>query len=170
MKKSGRTLKARLYGLKHLSSRLKRARHFRGHGVHSPYVYNIVRKVFMQRELFAERCDLYAALKERGIAERRCVQLQNLVAHCGYEAWSIDRMAECDFIVCTLDTTFDKLQAYADYAREHRLTLCILDPYNNANRWEVCRGIVERHPSTTVDNRAYLLVFNNHLPKQVFVL
>ena len=170
MKRSGRTLKARLYGIKHLSSRLKRARHFRGHGVHSPYVYDLVRKVFMQSKLVAERHDLYEALKEHGTPERRCIQLQNLVAHCGYEAWSIDRIAECAFIVCTLDTTFDKLQAYADYAREQRLTLCILDPYNNANRWEVCRGIVERHPSTTVDNRAYLLVFNNHLPKQVFVL
>lgn len=170
MKRSGRTLKQRLYGLKHLSSRIKRARHFRGHGVHSPYVYNIVRKVFMQSNLVSERHDLYAALKEYGIAERRCVQLQNLVAHCGYETWRIDTIEECAFIVCTLDTTYDKLQPYVEYAREHGVTLCIMDPYNNANRWEVCRGIVERHPSTTVDNRAYLLVFNNHLPKQVFVL
>ena len=170
MKRSGRTLKQRLYGLKHLSSRIKRARHFRGHGVHSPYVYDIVRKVFMQSKLVSERHDLYAALREHDSAERRCVQLQNLVAHCRYEAWTIDNMEECHFIVCTLDTTFDRLQAYVDYAREHKLTLCIMDPYNNAQRWDVCRTIVAEHRSTTVDNRAYLLVFNNHLPKQVFVL
>ena len=79
-------------------------------------------------------------------------------------------MEECDIVVCTLDTTYEHLQEYVEYAREHKLTLCIMDPYNNANRWEVCRAIVEQHRSTTVDNRAYLLVFNNHLPKQVFVL
>lgn len=170
MKRSGRTLKARLYGLKHLSSRIKRARFFRGHGVHSPYVYNIVRKVFMQCKLVAQRDDLYEALKGCGVAERRCVQLQNLVEHCGYDEWKIDTIEACDFLVCTLATTYDMLQPYVDYARKHGITLCIMDPYNNANRWEVCRSIVENHPSTTVDNRAYLLVFNNHLPKQVFIL
>ena len=170
MKRSGRTLKARLYGLKHLPSRIRRARHFRGHGVHSPYVDNIVRKVFMQSKLVCECRDLYAALKSRAVAERRCVELQNLVAHCGYQSWRIDTVEACDFIVCTLDTTYDALQSYVEYAREHGVTLCILDPYNNASRWEVCRTIVENHPSTTVDKRAYLLVFNNHLPKQVFVL
>ena len=55
MKRSGRTLKQRLYGLKHLPTHLRRARFFRGHGVHSPYVYDIVRKVFMQRELVSKR-------------------------------------------------------------------------------------------------------------------
>lgn len=170
MKRSGRTLKQRLYGLRHLPTQLRRARHFRGHGVHSPYVYNIVRKIFMQSKLVADTRDLYDALLARGEAERRCVQLQNLVAHCKYHSWRIDAMEECDIIVCTLNTTYDHLQEYVAYARERKLTLCIMDPYNNANRWEVCRTIVEQHRSTTVDNRAYLLVFNNHLPKQVFVL
>lgn len=170
MKRSGRTLKQRLYGLKHLPTHLRRARHFRGHGVHSPYIYNIVRKVFMQSKLVADARDLYDALVARGIVLRRCVQLQNLVEHCGYKSWGIDAQAECDILVCTLSTTYAHLQEYVEYAREHKLTLCIMDPYNNANRWEVCRTIVEQHRSTTVDNRAYLLVFNNHLPKQVFVL
>lgn len=170
MKKSGRTLKQRLYGLKHLPTHMRRVRHFRGHGVHSPYVYNIVRKVFMQRVLVAESRDLHDALMARGIAPRRCVQLQNLVSHCGYQSWRIDSMEHCDFIVCTLDVTYEHLQEYVEYAREHKLTLCIMSPYGNASRWDMCRKIVEHHRSTTVDNRAYLLVFNNHLPKQKFVL
>lgn len=170
MKRSGRTLKQRLYGLKHLPTQLRRARFFRGHGVHSPYVYDIVRKVFMQRELVTEHHDLYDALMALGVAKRRCTQLQNLVEHCGYDSWAIDAMEERSFVVATLDTTFEHLSAYAQFARERCITLCIMAPYNNANRWAVCREIVEEHPSTTVDNRAYLLVFNNHLPKQRFIL
>ena len=32
----------------------------------------------------------------------------------------------------------------------------------------LCAQIVSGHRSTTVDNRAYLLIFNNYLPKQHF--
>ena len=170
MKRSGRTLKQRLYGFKLLAEQLHRARYFRGHGVHSPYVYNIVRKVFMQRRLFAETTDLYDALVARGIARRRAVQLQNLVAHCGYGTWRMDGMERCDFIVCTLAVDAAELARYAAFAREEGLTLCIMSPYKDSLRKAACRAMVDEHPSTTVDNRAYLLVFNNHLPKQKFVL
>lgn len=170
MKKSGRTLKQRLYGIKLVAEQLHRARYFRGHGVHSPYVYSIVRKVFMQRKLFALGTDLYDALMERGVARHRAVQLQNLVAHCGYTSWRVDRMEHCDMLLCTLDVAPAELRDYAAFARREGLTLCILSPYKERVRKAACRAIVDEHPSTTVDNRAYLLVFNNHLPKQKFIL
>ena len=73
MKRSGRTLKQRLQDLSYLPSYIRRARYFRGHGVHSPYIYKIVRQVFMQRKLYNPECDIYTTLEERGIAKRRCV-------------------------------------------------------------------------------------------------
>ena len=167
MKRSGRTLRHRL---QLVAEQLYRARYFRGHGVHSPYVYSIVRKVFMQSRLTAHATDLHDALMAKGVAHRRCVQLQNLVAHCGYHSWKIDNMERCDFVVCTLAVASAELRDYAAYAREHGITLCIMSPYKCAERRDVCRAIVAEHPSTTVDNRAYLLVFNNHLPKQKFIL
>lgn len=170
MKRSGRTLKQRLYGLKHLPSRLRRARHFRGHGVHSPYVYDIVRQVFMQSKLMGDDHLLYDRLVALGVPQRRSVQLNNLATHCGYTRWAIDSLEPVDMIVATLATTYEHLEEYAAYAREQRATLCIVAPYNNANRWNVCKGLVDGHPSTTVDNRGYLLLFNNHLPKQRFRL
>lgn len=168
MKRSGRTLKQRLYGLKHLSSRLSRARYFRGHGVHSPYIYNIVRQVFMCSKLSGEEHTLYDALQAKGVAKRRAIQLQNLVQHCDYATWSIDEVSAVPFIVATLDTPSEMLSSYATCAREHGATLCVMDPYYNAERWSVCERLIDEHPSTTVDNRAYLLIFNNHLPLQRF--
>lgn len=44
----GRSIYGRVAGLK---NRLVRARYFRGHGVHSPFVYAIVRQVFMRHDL-----------------------------------------------------------------------------------------------------------------------
>jgi len=91
MKISGRNIKRRLYGLRKLPSNLKRARYFRGHGVHSPFVYAVVRQVFMRSRLFPEGAtDLYYELLARGISQRRAVQLQNLMTHCGYESFDID--------------------------------------------------------------------------------
>ena len=113
---------------------------------------------------------MYTALRQRNIAERRCVQLQNLITHCGYERWAIDSMEACDLMVCTLDTPHDDLKRYACFAQEHHITLCIIEPYRSSQRWEVCREILDNHSSTTIDNRAYVLVFNNHLPKQRYTL
>ncbi len=170
MKRSGRTLKQRLYGIKHVGSYLCRARYFRGHGVHSPYIYSIVRHVFMSSKLNAEHRDLYNALLTYDVPKRRATELQNLVAHCNYASWSIDNLKECDMLVATMNTTCEYLEEYASYAKERGITLCIMRPYNNAERWAVCSRIIEEHQSTTVDNRGYLLVFNNHLPKQRFRL
>ena len=52
MRIGGHHIGFRLSGrLSELRNRLARARYFRGHGVHSPFVYDIVREVFMRREL-----------------------------------------------------------------------------------------------------------------------
>lgn len=122
----------------------------------------------MCSKLKAENNPLYDALLAKGVAKRRAVQLQNLVLHCEYASWSIDSLVDMPFIVATLETTYDHLKEYAAYAREHGATLCIMSPYHNAERWAVCDRLINEHPSTTVDNRAYLLIFNNHLPKQRF--
>lgn len=171
MKISGRNIGRRLYGLRTLPSRLKRARYFRGHGVHSPYVYDIVRKVFMKSKLQTSRTDLYECLRSRGISRRRATQLQNLLVHCGYDTFGIDRASErVDMLVATLATEAERLPQLAAEAERNRSTLCVMSPYLSAERQGACRRIVDAHPSTSVDNRGYLLLFNNHLPRQRFKL
>ena len=66
----------RLYGVTRLGNRVSRARYFRGHGVHSPFVYAIVRQVFMQSKPVAED-ELLASFLEAGIPRKRAVQLRN---------------------------------------------------------------------------------------------
>lgn len=124
----------------------------------------------MSSKLNADGCDLHDALLDCGVPRRRAIELQNLVHHCRYTSWSIDSIQKCDMLVATMNTTYEYLDEYARYAQEQGVTLCIIRPYDNANRWAVCSRIIEEHPSTTVDNRGYLLVFNNHLPKQRFRL
>ena len=170
MKISGRTILQRLYGVTRWGNRLSRARYFRGHGVHSPFVYAIVRQVFMQSKPIAED-ELYTSLLSAGIPRKRAVQLRNLASHCSYSKVGIDcGCAERDFVVLSAAFPTDRLFAAAEEARACGTTLAIVAPYANRKRDEECRRIIDTHRSTTVDNRGYLLVFNNHLPKQHFKL
>ncbi|MBE6195967.1 MAG: hypothetical protein E7137_02600 [Rikenellaceae bacterium] len=171
MKKSGRTLKQRLYGLGQLPGRVARARYFRGHGVHSPYVYSIVRQVFMQRNLLTARRDLCDELLALGAPRRRAIQLQNLMIHCGYATYAINCLpAACPYAIVTSEVDEATTLALVGKAEEQGCTLVLASPYNCRERTELCQRIVAHHKCTSVDNRGYLILFNNHLPKQHFKL
>jgi hypothetical protein len=73
-------------------------------------------------------------------------------------------------VIATVARAAMTLAEMADKACEAGVTLCILSPALDRERDMACRKIVEAHPSTSVDNRGYLLLFNNHLPKQKFRL
>lgn len=170
MKITGRNIKRRLYGLRTLPSNLKRARYFRGHGVHSPFVYAIVRQVFMRSTFISDERTLYNALIDQGVAKRRALQLQNLMEHLHYTSFCIDSTAEADMIIATADYPTAQLSAMATTAREQGCTLCIIAPSLDSERDRECKRLVAEHTCTSVDNRGYLLLFNNHLPKQKFRL
>ncbi len=174
MKITGRNIKRRLYGLSRLPDNIKRARYWRGHGVHSPFVYSIVRDVFMCRKLKSENNNLYQQLISLGVSLRRAIELQNLLEHCRYSSFGIDcdveQMEGKNFVVATLKCDAPTLQQMAARATDLQTTLCILSPAYEQSRDKACKALVEAHRCTSIDNRGYLLLFNNHLPKQKFRL
>jgi hypothetical protein len=171
MKQNGRTLKQRLFGIRYLPDRLARVRHFRGHGVHSPYIYAIVRQVFMVKDLKEGDRTLYEDLLALGAPKRRAVQLQNLKIHCGYRHHAVNRIEEkSELVILTSDLGEAESRALFREAAVRRVTLVISRPYACRERIQFCDSLIEEHPCTSVDNRGYLLIFNNHLPKQHFRL
>ena len=171
MKITGRNIKRRLYGIGKLPNRLSRAKYFRGHGVHSPFVYAIVRQVFMKSRLATDDRTLYDALQAAGVPAKRAVQLQNLCLHCGYADFELNGIREgLDLVILTREYPTDGLRAVVDEAKRTGATVAIMAPYDGRERENECRTIVAAHRGTTVDNRGYLLVFNNGLPKQHFRL
>ena len=150
-----------------LRNRLSRARYFRGHGVHSPFVYDLVRTVFMHHELYEGDRRLYETLLARGVEPRRAVQLQNLAIHCGYATFGMNR-ADADLCIATRELPRSETLALVRAASEGGHTVAVLSPYEGRDRQTLCAQIVAGHRSTTVDNRGYLLIFNNNLPKQHF--
>lgn len=158
-----------LFGLATLPARIARSRYFRGHGVHSPFVYAIVRQAFMPHRLLGDDTALYAALRELGVSRRRAVQLQNLCTHCGYRRFAFDETADtsCDLRILTPRLDPEVTCELVRRAAEAGTTVALLAPYESRRRAELCAGLAERHAGTSVDNRGYLLLFTDErLPKQ----
>lgn len=171
MKQTGRNIKRRLYAFTLLHNRLQRARFYHGYGVHSPFVYMLVRRAFMATSLKTENENsLYEALLSSGVAKRRAVQLQAAFYYCEAKHFSIDAL-EGDFRVLTEEYPTGSLVEACQAAQLDGVTAVIMKPYADKERQSACQGIVEHHNSTSVDNRGFLMLFNTKkLPKQHFRL
>ncbi len=167
MKQNARSLRRRLLLI---GNRLKRARYFHGYGVHSPFVYGLVRKVFMHKGLFeGSGTALYDALREQGASEKRAKQLHNAMIYCEAKSFAINS-ATAEFVVATPDYPTSRLNELYEATKAMKAILVIAHPYLNRERQNEIHRLREQHTSTTVDNRAYIIFFNNHLPKQHYRL
>lgn len=167
MKISGRNLGRRLLLL---GNRLSRMKHHHGHGVHSPFVYSLVRKVFMPRNLIENSGTLlYDNLIAEGVKQKRARQLHNLLAHIEGKSYSINEV-EGDLSILLEDYPTEQLHNAYDEARTKGVTLAIYQPYLTRERQNCVKELIAMHQCTTVDNRGYILFFNNRLPKQHYRL
>ena len=87
-----------------------------------------------------------------------------------FRGHGMNRATEADLCIATADTPTDRLPQLAEAARREGATLCIMEPYADVERRNCCRHLTAEHPSTSIDNRGYLLLFNGTLPKQHFKL
>ncbi len=151
---------------------ITRLRHRNGHGVHSPYIYSIVRNVIMARELSSSEDQLLYSdlITETPLDGKYAAELDRLRKHCVYKSSCIDRVEEVDMIVCTACCTNSLTRKIVDYGASRGITIVLLSPYATLEREGMCESIIKSHTSTTLDRRAYLIIFNNHLPKQHFQL
>ena len=167
MKNSGRSLKRRL---QLLGNRISRIKHRKGHGVHSPFVYGFVRKVLMTKTLCEESgTALYDTLLANDVAEKRARELHNTLCYIDGHSYSINEV-ECDLSILLEDYPTEQLRAAYEEAKRESVTLAIYQPYLNRERQAEIKALIDEHRSTTIDNRAYILFFNNRLPKQHYRL
>lgn len=71
-----------------LTAPVRRLRHWRGKGVHSPFMYGVVRGVFLKSRLSGPEHRLYDELLGRGVRKKDAVVLQNLYGYCGAEGYT----------------------------------------------------------------------------------
>lgn len=167
MKVSGRNLGRRLLLL---GNRLSRIKHRKGHGVHSPFVYGFVRKALMTKTLCeGSGTALYDNLVAEGVKEKRARELHNTLNYIEGQSYSINRV-EGELSILLVDYPTEQLREALAKAKQAGVALAICQPYLNRERQSEIKALIEEHRSTTIDNRAYIIFFNNHLPKQHYRL
>lgn len=136
----------------------------------------------MSRRLLGCDTVLLNILQRAGVSARRALELQNLMTYCGFRTFAVigggdeprtmvaDHLSkECGIatnaavelfvLLCGVSET-ETLHVVRE-ASDRGATVAIVVPYANKERERMCRAIVAAHRSTTVDNRGYLLLFNN---------
>ncbi|MFR9651508.1 MAG: hypothetical protein SNG35_05740 [Rikenellaceae bacterium] len=147
--------------IKRFRQNLKRLSHRKGFGIHSPYVYRLVREVFAKRICDA-RVDgeVVHNLSQMGLKRRYVIELANFI----YDS------RNTSIVLCGGDRSIEHVDEVIEQNREDGAIIIIIDHASTLERELHFRAVVERHRSTSIDKKGYLILFNNHLPKQHFLL
>ena len=171
-------IKSRLLRAALAAGFLLRIRHFRGRGIHSPFVYYLVRKALMKRRVIGGDRELYKKLTDLPLPKKRAIQLQNVQEYC--------RLPEAEIITEYREgMLFDPQKFYLTHPKLNIDELClavkgiedvkgsvaVLSPHYNRARFVYCRRMCKRGEFLSIDNRRYILfLFNNRVPKQHYRL
>lgn len=156
-----RTLRFFLY-----TGSMLRIRHFRGHGVHSPFAYSIVR-VFMRSRIVGNDTSLFTSLKELSCDKHSANQLQNFYTTCSYKSFTIisDESCNCnnntdvDLIVIMNSVSIDDTYRVTQNSLANDTSVAIVYPRSSKSRYKICRRIINEHKCLSIDNRRFMLFF-----------
>lgn len=158
---------------------LAHLQHYRGFGVHSPFVYGIVRHSLMEKHRLAGTDkSVFNALAAMRVSSKRATQLQNLYTWCAYKRFFIltdtdNSDALDDTTICFVMPSLPESETFAlaAKAKDTGCAICLMAPYESHKRSKLCHELIRRHTHTSIDNRGFMLMFcNPRQPKQHFKL
>ena len=122
-------------------------RHWRGHGIHSPFMYGIVRNVFMKSKITGPDTRLYDELRRERIGRKHAVKIQNLYAHCRMESHTLvtglgsQTRAGRNLCILMPDASAETIVEKVRESAGKDDCLILLAPHRNARRWRMAQQI-----------------------------
>ncbi len=152
-----------------LFGRLQHLRHYRGHGVHSPFVYSIVREVFMRPALTPAARAHFEQLTLCGVKRTIAIEIANLAAHLSVESIEADGVCSAtrSMILCTQHCPKELLEQLAAHAAKGGIPFVVIYPQRYS---ALCAELIQDNQSSSIERKGYTILLNNHLPKQHFKL
>ena len=142
-------------------------RHWRGHGIHSPFMYGIVRNVFMKSKITGPDTRLYDELRRERIGRKHAVNIQNLYAHCRMESHTLvpglgsQTRAGRNLCILMPDASAETIVEKVRESAGKDDCLILLAPHRNARRWRMAQQIRTHYPCVSVDRRVMMIYFFN---------
>ena len=157
-----------------------RVKHFRGHGVHSPFVYAIIRKALMKYKFTSDDKNLYNRLHDELCDRKSARQLQNLYNHCSYSNFliininnchSYDSKVQSDLIIVSESVNTAQSDQILEEYLSNGTPVVVIHPRSSKQRLKMCKQHIDSGKYLTIDNRRFIIYYcNNRLPKQHFKL
>lgn len=166
-------LKSRALRLWLYTGSMLRIRHFRGHGIHSPFAYSIVRGLMHSRIVGKDRA-LFTLLREHRCDKHSARQLQNFYTQRSYKSFSIindeyscDGYTDVDLIVIMNSVSTDDTYRIIYNSLISSTPVAAIYPRSSRIRYKICMKIINEQKCLSIDNRRFILFFgDNKYPHQ----
>ena len=169
--------------------------HFRGHGIHSPFAYNLVRECLIPRHFVCSHAStdkpsgagglrsmpfgasVYDAMRTMGMTKKASRQLQNIFYYLRASDFKVLESAESvasnskTLYFTAPQATNEDLEEIVVAVKAAGGAVVIIYPRTSLQRMKLCRRLCRSEDLLSIDNRRFLLlIFDEKLPNQHYKL
>ncbi|GHV00432.1 hypothetical protein FACS1894159_06140 [Bacteroidia bacterium] len=171
-------LKTRIFRAVLYLGAMTHLRHFRGHGIHSPYAYNLVRNTIYKRHVVGSDHSLFEAMRSMKMPRRSSVQIQNIMHHLHCTSWRIVSgvgdmagLGAETLVLTHPDIDKEGLLKVFRCVKQGGGSMIVIFPRSNSYRHAICRRLCRKGEFMSIDNRRFTLMqFSPKLPRQHYKL